>query len=456
MTAERDRAGGATDGDGAAEASRGPMSAAALLELADPAPAVVVQEPEYRRLLGWPREHEVTGRSLELAAWARSWYAGHGRPWWFARQAGGLSLAGGRVEIEGTAFDAPRLGEMLAQAGATSAMLVAVGAGGACEEHARWLWEEGKPDEYFFLEVYGSAVVEALVAAAAFRLCEWADGRALAVLPHYSPGYPDWDIGDQGRLLDLVGLERRGDLPEGVRALPTGMLRPKKSLLAVFGLTPHVERVQRLTTLVPCANCALAGCRYRRAPYRRPLRQLESVHPSPDDGATAGAGGNGAGAGARVPLTAGARYSVAPAVLRRWADERLRMRCLADGSVEATFRYDGTTCSNLGQPLAFEYRIRLASREEGYRIVDLSCAPVPGDLGHKFMCEYLADGEALMRAIATERPLLGHPLDAVVGWRRGTSAAGCYCTASSREHKWGLALEVLHCALAREDAPVAG
>ncbi|HXY20172.1 MAG TPA: hypothetical protein VEH83_09280 [Gemmatimonadales bacterium] len=419
---------------------------AALLELADAAPAVEVQEAEYRRLLGWPAGHEVTGRSLELAAWARSWYAEHGRPWWYARQAASLALGPGRVEIEAAPFDALRLGEMLAQAEATSAMLVAVGAGAACEEHARALWEEGKPDEYFFLEVYGSAVVEALVAAAAFRLCEWADRHGLAVLPHYSPGYPDWDIADQARLLDLVGVARRRDLPEGVRALPTGMLKPKKSLLAVFGLTPRLDRVQRLTTLVPCANCSLAGCRYRRAPYRRPLRQLESVHP-----ARAGSDGVGAAA-APGPLTAGARYSVAPAVLRRWARERLRLRVLGDRTVEAAFRYDGTTCSNMGQPLAFEYRIALASREEGYTITDLSCAPAEGDVGHKFMCEYLDHGDDLMRAIAGEQPLLGHPLDAVVGWRRGTSAAGCYCTASSREHKWGLALEVLHFALCERDA----
>jgi len=429
---------------------------AALLELADPAPAVAVQEPEYRRLLGWPRGHEVTGRSLELAAWARAWYAEHGRPWWFARQAASLALepGGGRVEIERTPLAAPRLAEMLAQAEATGAMLVAVGAGSACEEHARALWEEGKPDEYFFLEVYGSAVVEALVAAAAFRLCEWADRHGLAVLPHYSPGYPDWDIADQEKLLGLTGLARRPDLPEGVRALATGMLRPKKSLLAVFGLTPHLDRVQRITTLVPCANCALASCRYRRAPYRHPLRQLESVHPS-RAGAEAEGGDGRAGGGAPPPLTAGARYSVAAAVLRRWAKERLTVHALADGSVEAAFRYDGTTCSNMGQALAFEYTVRLSSREEGYRIEDLACRPVPGDIGHKFMCEYLEDGEALMSAIAAERPLLGHRLDAVVGWRRGTGAAGCYCTASSREHKWGLALEVLHFALASGEAPAA-
>lgn len=424
------------------------MTVARLLELADPAPAVAVQEAEYRRLLGYPRDHEVAGRAAELMAWARRWYAERGRPWWYARQAERLTVAaaGGRVEIEGAAFVAPRLSDQLAEAGATSALLVAVGAGRACEEEARRLWEEGKPDEYFFLEVYGSAVVEALVAAAAFRLCGWAEAHALAVLPHYSPGYPGWDIGEQAKLHALIGLDRRGDLPESVAVMPTGMLRPKKSLLAVFGLTPEVARVQRLTSLVPCTNCSLPACRYRRAPYRHPMRRLEALpQPGPDAG--------GGAAGASPPLTEGARYSVAPEVLRRWARQRLRLRMLADGGVEARFRYDGTTCSNLGRPLAFEYQIRLAPREAGYTITDLRCAPALGDIGHTFMCEYIVDGERLMRAVTADQPLLGRPLEAVIGWRRGDSAAGCYCEAASREHKWGLALETLHYALARREVP---
>ena len=413
---------------------------AALLELADPRPAFEVQEVEYRRLLGYPKDHELTGRALELSDWARAWYAEHGRPWWYARQAARLELGeGARVTIEGETFVSPRLRGQLAEAGATSAVLVAVGAGKACELQARRLWDEGKPDEYFFLEVFGSAVVEALVAAAAFGVCEWADGHGVAVLPHYSPGYPDWDIADQGRLRDLVGLERRRDLPEGVRVLDTGMLEPKKSLLAVFGLTPHVERVQRVTTLVPCANCALAGCRYRRAPYARPMRRLEAVP----------AAAAGRGAGARRPLTTGARYSVAAETLRRWSEQRLAVKVLDDRSIEARFRYDGTTCSNLGRPLAFEYAIRLAPREAGYVITDLGCAPAPGDEGHTFMCEYIADAEGLMRDIAAERPLLGLPLDEVLRWARGRGVAGCYCAAASREHKWGLALETLHWALAQ-------
>ncbi len=411
------------------------------LELSDPRPAFRVEEVEYRRLLGYPKDHELAGRALELAEWARDWYAAHGRPWWYARAAG-VTLEDGLVRIESARFNSPRLYESLRDAGADSAMLVAVGAGGECEAESRRLWEEGKPDEYFFLEVYGSAVVEALVVAASFRLCEWADGHGRAILPHYSPGYPDWDIAEQGTLRDLIGLERRPELPGTVGVLASGMLQPKKSLLAVFGVTPHPDRVQRLTSLVPCTNCSLVGCRYRRAPYKHPMRQVEAVHPGPEPGTDERPAG-------APPLTRDARYSVSPEVLKRWSQQRLKVRRLDDRTLEATFRYDGTTCSNMGRPLAFDYLVRLSPAEEGYRITDMHCTPAPGDDGYTYMCSYLEDPEDIMRAIATEQPLLGHPLDAVLQWARGMGVAGCYCAAPSREHKWGLALETLHYALSQ-------
>ena len=161
---------------------------------------------------------------------------------------------------------ARRLAKTLSSSDAHGAVVVAVSAGPELELEARKLWEEGKPDEYFFLEVYGSAVVEHLVTMTGARLCAWAEGRHMAVLPHYSPGYPEWPIDEQPRLLDLIN-RARGQLPPvPVDVLESGMLRPKKSLLAVFGVTRHVDRVQRLTDLVPCDNCSFLTCQYRRSP----------------------------------------------------------------------------------------------------------------------------------------------------------------------------------------------
>jgi hypothetical protein len=384
------------------------------MELIDTSPAVHVDPAEYKRLLGYPRDFEWEGRSRELAEWAQAWYAENGHPWIYARQAENLALDGDAIRIEGANFVTKRLLDTLSRAQADGAVLVAVGAGTEVDCATRQLWHEEKPDEYFFLEMYGSAVVEHLVAAAGARLCGWAEERGMAVLPHYSPGYPEWDVADQPRLLHLI----HGSLPCPVHALDSGMLSPKKTLLAVFGLTHQTTGLARLTDLIPCANCSLPACQYRRA------------------------------------LTPAAKYRINAKALRRWAAERLSIEEHADGAIDALFRYDGTTCNNMGQPLAFEYRVKLGPPEEGYPIREQACAPAPEDLGHAHMCKF-ASGE-LLTAIADEKPLAGRPLDEVIAWRRPTSPAGCYCEPTSREHKWGLVLETIHYALANRQASQGG
>jgi hypothetical protein len=66
------------------------------------------------------------------------------------------------------------------------------------------------------------------------------------------------------------------------------------------------------------------------------------------------------------------------------------------------------------------------------------------------MCRYMSNREHLMVAIEQEKPLGGQPLNNVLTWARPSSGAGCYCEPDSRHHKWGLVLETIHFALARE------
>jgi hypothetical protein len=406
-----------------------------VIEIHDTAPDVGVAPAEYTRLLGYPAGAALRDRAGELAAEARDWYAKRGRPWVYARQAGTIHLANGTIVIDGVPFGSTRLRDALESAGAHGAVLVAVSAGAELEAEAQARWQEEKPDEYFFLEVYGSAVVEHLVTMIGARLCEWADGQRAAVLPHYSPGYPDWPIDEQPRLLELIRPAASGAIP--IEVMESGMLRPKKSLLAVFGLTHHVDRVRRLTHLSPCENCSFGPCQFRRSPYRR--GQTSS-------GDTVAIGSKGA------PLTPEARYSVSLKALKRWSAERLAISRRADGGVEAVFRYEGTTCTNMGRPLHFHYHVSLGPRDEGYPIQEQWCKPAPGDQGYASMCRYNTDGDALMNVVANEHPLRGRPLDDVLQWTRSSSPAGCYCDAESRQHKWGLVLETLHYTLAQEAA----
>jgi hypothetical protein len=384
-----------------------------MTELVDTSPRVDVDPAEYRRLLGYPRDHEITDRAKELIAATQEWYRRHGRPWLYLRPADRLEVKNEAICIDGIVFTSRRLSAVLSQAEAHGAFLVAVSAGPEAEEQAHQLWLDEKTDEYFFLETYASAVVEHLITMAGARLCAWADGEEMAILPHYSPGYSQWDIAEQSQLLNLI--ESRNALPGRLETLDSGALKPKKSQLAVFGLTRFAERTQRLADLVPCQNCSLANCQFRRAPYRR----------------------------APVP----AKYSVNPKALARWASERLSLTTLADGAIEAQFRYDGTTCTNMGRPLAFQYDVILGPPQDGYQIREQYCAPVPGDTGHTAMCQYQVSAGPLMTAIDREKPLLGQPLSSVLAWKRDASPAGCYCDATSREHKWGLVLETIHYAL---------
>ena len=75
------------------------------------------------------------------------------------------------------------------------------------------------------------------------------------------------------------------------------------------------------------------------------------------------------------------------------------MKINQDGSLDAIFHFEGTTCTNMGRPLSFDYAVKLGPREQGYPIRDQRCVPAAGDTGHTLMCQYLENPERLMTAI---------------------------------------------------------
>ena len=131
-----------------------------MIEIVDNSPDINVQPAEYMRLLGYPRGFTLEGRALELAESAREWFERNGHPWIYARGVDAVGIGDNSVIIDRAAFSSPRLRSTLQAAGAESAVLVAVSAGPELEEEAQARWRDAKPDEYFFLEIFGSAVVE--------------------------------------------------------------------------------------------------------------------------------------------------------------------------------------------------------------------------------------------------------------------------------------------------------
>lgn len=246
-------------------------------EYFDQSPRLNVLESEYKRLLGYPHDHEVDGRSKELMDITTAWYTEHGRPWIYLRKVKSLELVDGSIFIEGQRLSSKKLFNQYEKSSVHSAVIAVVSAGIQCEEEARKFWKQGRPDEYFFMEMYGSAVAEYLISAAGQQLCSFADDRKMAVLPHYSPGYSGWDIADQISIMELITAYNQHSLSERIKMMSSGMLVPKKSLVGLFGIAPAGEQVQKQSNLIPCLSCALVGCDYRRKPYRKARRHFEQA-----------------------------------------------------------------------------------------------------------------------------------------------------------------------------------
>jgi len=248
-----------------------------MFTLTEIRPQMNISDAEYLRLLGYPKDRPLEGRARELADGAQKWFAENGRPWFCARECSSLESDGKKLWLCGKEISSRSLLEVFSTASAHSVVLLAASAGKECEEHAKKLWEEEKPDEYYFLESYGSAVAEHLVTLASGRICSWADQNQMAALPHFSPGYAGWNIAGQVPLWELFRQEINTGLPGDLDVLESGMLRPKKSQLAIVGLTRDLDKARRLQSLIPCEQCPYPGCNYRRAPFKRYRARLENA-----------------------------------------------------------------------------------------------------------------------------------------------------------------------------------
>lgn len=240
-----------------------------MLEWIETSPKIEVRDEEYRRLLGFPAGHELTDRAIELMDRARTWYAQNGAAWIHVVAARVAVGGKDQVVIADTVFHNARLATRLIDNDAKTAAIVAVSAGAELERQANRSWQSGFPDEYFFFEIFGSAVVEALIAHAGAQLCRWAESQAATVLRHESPGCGNWDVAEQVLLLrTMKQLASRTFTLGQLEVLESGMLKPKKSQIAVFGISMNTVAAADRFQIASCSGCSLAGCEFRRPSSR--------------------------------------------------------------------------------------------------------------------------------------------------------------------------------------------
>ena len=145
---------------------------------------------------------------------------------------------------------------------------VAVGVctiGETLEDRVRALWEAREFPLAVMLDSVGSAAAESLAEYVNDLLCQQGIPLDLTVTNRISPGYGNWDVGEQARLFRLVSGEAIG-----VRLNGACFMTPEKSLTLLVGAGPDA-RVDH--DFSQCARCWMAACAYRRVPAGRVVRR---------------------------------------------------------------------------------------------------------------------------------------------------------------------------------------
>jgi len=360
----------------------------------------------FRRHLGLPACAELDERLETLVDQAKSWYTRHGEPWTEARQVSVERIVDDVIHLEDQQqLSSALLAEGLAGAEAHALIVVAISAGRAVEQQIDLLWKSGHVDEAMFLNAYAIATVEHLRWRAGDLLRRSLSESGTTVLPHYSPGYDGWDLADQARLYRLF--LRHGDsasLP--LELLPSGGLIPSKSTLAAFGITHRTDFDEDLDAYWSCRSAPTSTVRTSSS------------------------------------------YAFPEKALAKWRDKRLKVTAEPNNELLARFRFDGSTCANMGLPLAFDYEVRLQPEAAGgHRILSSTCEPAEKHSGYQSMCAFLDKPERYMTQLRAHQPLVGQSLSSALTWQSPTSPAGCLCTRASQDHKWRIVLQSVHYAL---------
>ena len=238
--------------------------------------AAAVSERELLRLLGMPRGRELEGELRARADAARAWYAAHGRPHTATRRVDVQGVGSTGVTLaDGSELRSTRLAEDLRTTDGHAVLVLAVSAGREVATEVSRAWAEDRPDEAYFLDRFATAVTEALVLEASGAACRAASGDGETLLPPRSPGCGDFEIGDQHRLMALLGGTPNGERVAlgPIELLPSGALDPPHSLIAALGVTRHA--LEATTPEALCRGCELDPCAFRRAPSSIAVRTRE-------------------------------------------------------------------------------------------------------------------------------------------------------------------------------------
>jgi hypothetical protein len=146
---------------------------------------------------------------------------------------------------------------------AHAVVIFAFTTGDALDRRVKELWAQDRLQESYVLQAYGTGVVEASRSRYGIALCSWADQQGLAILSSDGPGYRDWPVEETGQLLRRLQSDSTS-MAEPICANESGMLQPVHSSVIVYGVTAFAAESLKMDDWVPCCECDLSPCRFRR------------------------------------------------------------------------------------------------------------------------------------------------------------------------------------------------
>ncbi|MFQ5826043.1 MAG: vitamin B12 dependent-methionine synthase activation domain-containing protein [Dehalococcoidia bacterium] len=136
------------------------------------------------------------------------------------------------------------------------AAVFAVTIGGSLEGQVRQLADEGRVLEAAIMDAVGSDAAEKAATAVQGRVREIANAQGLGISSRFSPGYCDWDIGQQTMVFHAMN-----GRSAGIRLTDSCLMVPRKSVSGVIGMSPHGGELERWS---PCQSCKRRNCPGRR------------------------------------------------------------------------------------------------------------------------------------------------------------------------------------------------
>ena len=141
--------------------------------------------------------------------------------------------------------------------GAAKIICIAATIGSALTDTANSYFQKGEYTHGLLLDAAATAAVEQTADALERVLTPKAAAKGYKMHWRYSPGYGDWPLEEQAKLLPLCHGQ---DI--GISITELNMLSPVKSITAVIGLYPDGERIPQ--DMQGCASCGKKECVFRR------------------------------------------------------------------------------------------------------------------------------------------------------------------------------------------------